>query len=265
MRKTSGLARTVTLLCLAGGVLGCNGQLNPQAKDLLRSGYDMYGRGDDRETVRRMDAFLQENGRSSRADEGYYLRGLAKYRLGDRPGAEADLNEALGRTERKDIRVGARFALGEMAYEDGDMALAENAYRQALADIEPGQKSAERVYYRLGCILQRQGRWRDASGQFRRLRHHFVDSELAKRAGRRVNGDAWTVQVGAFRAKSRADAVAAELRGKGFQAFSQPVPEDSTLLFVVQVGLYPTYEQAVAALGGVQQTQSDAFVTVTTR
>ena len=255
----------MALLCLAGGVFGCNGQLNPRAKELLRSGYEAYGRGEDRDTVRRMDAFLQENGRSNSEDEGYYLRGLTKYRSGDRRGAQADLNEAIGRTEQKDIRVGARLALGDLAYEDDEMALAENAYRQALADIEPGQEPADHVYYRLGCILQRQGRWRDASGQFRRLRHHFVDSELAKRAGRRVNGDAWTVQMGAFGAKSRADAVAAELRGKRLQAFSRPIADGSTLLFVVQVGLYSTYEQAVAALRGIQKTQSDAFVIVTAR
>ncbi len=255
----------MTLLCLSGGLLGCNGQLTPQAKDLLRQGYDAYGRGADSETIQRMDAFLRQNSRSNRADEAYYLRGLARYRQGDRPGAQADLNEALSQTERKDIRVGARLALGELAYEDGEMALAENAYRQALADIEAGQKPADRVYYRLGCILQRQGRWRDASGQFRRLRHHFADSELAGRAERRVHCDSWTVQVGAFRSKSSADELAADLRRQRLQAFTQPITEGGTLLFVVQVGLYPTYEQAAAALGGVRKIQSDAFVIVTTR
>jgi hypothetical protein len=39
--------------------------------------------------------------------------------------------------------------------------------------------------------------------------------------------------------------------------------EEGRLLFLVQVGRYPTYEQATSALPGVRKHIRDAYVTVT--
>jgi len=231
--------------------------------ELLRAGYASYERGDDAGTVRATGEFLAQNERSSRADEAYYLRGLAKYRMKDSAGAKSDLNQALSRTQRSDVRLGGWVALGELAYENDDIEFSENAYRQALTDAEPSRSPADRIHYRLGCILQRQGRWKEADGQFNRLIELFGDSELAKRASRRVHCRAWTVQAGAFGVKARADDVESQLRGQKLAAFSQAVTEDGRLVFVVQVGRHATYDQALSALADVRGHMADAFVTVT--
>jgi len=263
MRRRRDSAWAVSVLCALGALFGCNGPLGPQAKELLRSGYTSYDKGDDQATVSRMSEFLAAHGRSRRADEAYYLRGLALYRLKDREGARADLNEAASRTSHKALRVRAMAALGELAYEDGEMAFAENMYRQALAAMAPDDVQADRVHYRLGCILQRQGRWRKADAQFNRLIYRFGDSALAGRARARVHCSMWTVQAAAYSRKARAAAAAAKLRRSGLSSFSRAVSTGGELLFVVQVGRYATYEQAASALPDVRKHSKDAFVTVT--
>lgn len=262
MRAWFDSVRMAAAVCILGAVGGCNGPLTAEARELLLSGYAAYERGDDRATVSRMDEFLATNDRSDRSDEAYYLRGLARYRLNDRDGARADLNEAVGRTGHKSLRARAMIALGELAYEGGDMAFAENMYRQALADMDRDDAHAARVRYRLGCILQRQGRWPEADGQFNRLIYQFGDSELATRARRRVHCRTWTVQAGAYGRKAQADTASADLRKHRLEALSQGVTTGGRLLFVVQVGRYPTYEQAASTLAGVRKHSKDAFVTV---
>jgi tetratricopeptide (TPR) repeat protein len=227
---------------------------------LLQEAYTASAGGDDRAAITNAEAFLQQNDRSSRADEAYYLRGLAKYRLGDRTGAQADLSEALGRTQMKELRAKAAVALGDLAWDADDMQRAERMYGLTLNNIEKDQKPADHAHYRLGCVLQRLGRWEDADAHFNRVIYFFSGSELAIRAGRRLNAKDWTIQVGAFEGNSRAEAVARELRDRNLPAVAQPIVAEGRLTFVVQVGHYPTYEQAAAALGGVRQHKPDAYI-----
>lgn len=242
------------------GPLGCQGQLSPQAKLSLQNAYAASSRGDNHATIAQADAFLRENDRASRAEEAYYLRGLAKYRLGDRPGAQSDLSEALSRTQMKELRAESAVALGDLAWDADDMPTAERMYNLALNNLAKDQQPADHAHYRLGCVLQRLGRWEDADAQFNRVIYFFSGSELAVRAGRRLNARDWTIQVGAFEGKSRAEAAVRDLKDKNLPATLQPIVAEGRLTFVVQVGHYSTYEQAVAALGSVRQHKPDAYV-----
>jgi len=240
--------------------LGCQEQLSPQAKLTLQNAYAASAAGDNRAVINHTDVFLHQNDRSPRADEAYYLRGLAKYGLGDLAGAQVDLSEALGRTQIQELRAKTAVALGDLAWDSDDMQTAERMYGLALANLAKDQKPADHAHYRLGCVLQRLGRWEDADVQFNRVIYFFNGSELAIRAGRRLNARDWTIQVGAFEGKSRAEAVVADLKGKNLPATIQSIVTQGRLTFVVQVGNYPTYEQAAAALGGVRHYKPDAYV-----
>ncbi|MDY6913578.1 MAG: SPOR domain-containing protein [Planctomycetota bacterium] len=253
----------VVLGWIAINSVGCADQLSPQAKQLLQSGCSAYNQGDDEAVIRQMDAFLRDNDSSSHSGKAYYLRGLAKYRLKDLDGAKADLREALARTDSEDVRAKASLTLGELAYEADDMAMAEHMYRMAQSNIEQGKAPSDHAHYRLGCVLQRQGRWADADIEFGRVTYFFNGSELAKRAGRRTHCTSWTIQAGAFRRKGSATAAAAKLVSKNTLAVSRGVLYDGKPMFVVQVGRYPTYEQAIAELDKVKSKTGDAFVTVT--
>lgn len=257
--------RPLAALLFALTVLGCNGQvqLSPEAKGLLQDGKDAYRRGDDEAVVARMGAFLNQYADSSPADQAYYYRGRAKYRLGNLEGAEADMAEALARTTDSGLRASAMIVLGDAAYDTEKMALAEQRYLLALRDVPRGGRDGQYAMFRLGCAMQRQGKWAEADRRFDRLIYVFPKSPLAAPSKQKVRSVAWTVRVGVYRKRADAERSAAKLRARKSAAAVRPVRRDGQLLFVVQVGRYQTYEEAAGALENVRGLQPDAFITVT--
>ena len=240
---------------------GCNGEPSPQAIELLRKGYAAYSIRDDRQAVQVLDEFLRDNSGSTRADEAFYLRGLARKRQGDPAGAKSDLDLALSKTQNTSLRAKALLALGDLAYDAEDMDLADNLYRQALADIERGQPPSDHAHYRLGAVLQRQGRWREADAQLDRVIFYFGDTELGRLAARRTHCTAWAVQTGAFGDRARAESSAEGLRREGLPAECKAVLQDGQTLFVVRVGRFGTYAEAADQLKETRAHQQDAFLT----
>ncbi|MFW6133904.1 MAG: tetratricopeptide repeat protein, partial [Planctomycetota bacterium] len=168
-------------LACAAAVSGCAHELPPEALELLDSGRVACQNGQYAAAVERMDRFLAAHEDADRAGEAYYYRGLARYRLGRYEVARADLDTALDEADDERVALAARVALGDLAYDTGDIAQAERRYREAADQIDPGEPLADHVRYRLGCVLQRQGRWEEAALHFRRVVHYFTDSELARR------------------------------------------------------------------------------------
>jgi len=251
------------VLAVASALAGCDGQLTPQAVELLEAGKEDYRGGQHRSAVEKLDAFLEEHSRSDRADEACYYRGLARYGLGDLSGAAADFEAAIDRADNPEVAIGARVARGDVAYERSNLDLAAEMYRAALEDIERGQKPEDHARYRLGCVLQRQGKWLEADVEFDRVIYLFPDTDLAERAADRVRGRAWTVQAGAYTDRKLADRAARELRSAGLPAQTRSELKAGRPLFVVSVGRFPTYEEAATSLEGVRSRRADAFVTTT--
>jgi len=248
----------VLLACAAG----CNGQLTPQGRQLLNRASASLSRGDYGATLADMDRFLHEHGSSRAAGRAHYLRGKARLGLNDRKGARKDLAEALDRSRERDVRINAGLALGDLAFEEGHMATAEQMYRDVISEAETGKPPLDHARYRLGCVLQRRGKWLAADLQFNRVVEYFPGTELARRGARRLHARGWTVQAGAFSDKSRADALARRLKTGGCPADVTPVLSAGRPLFLVVVGRYNDYEQAGEVLGSVRKHQADAFVTV---
>lgn len=265
MRNTIGpLAAALVWVCVGAG--GCTPGLSEPAKKLCDSALAAFEKGDYEAAIRDMDAFLKDNANSSIAGRAFYLRGLAKYRLKDpqrRQAAKADFAKALAKTKDSAVRANSHTALGDIAWEADDTAEAEKQYRQALAYCEKDAPPADHAYYRLGCVLQRLGRWHDADLQFNRVVHFFPKSEFGRRAARRVHARRWTIQAGAYRSSQSAESAAEALRRENLPAVSRPQPQADEPLFVVEVGRYRTYEQAAAALGNVRRHRKDAIIAVT--
>ena len=256
------LAAVIVVGCL--GVIGCNEEpMTVEAVSLLRAGKGAYETGDDRASVDRLSAYLTRFERTTNADEAYYYRGLAHYRLGEMDAAKQDFTSALARTDRPDLRSRATLALGDLAYEGGDMVSAEQMYRLAIDDLDRSKPPTDHALYRLGASLQRQGRWSEANVVFDQLIGDFWDSALADRARRRIRATGWTVQAGAFRTRNRADALAADLRGGQFEPFVVPESVNGELFYLVRVGRFRTHEAAGQILGGIQSVAREAYVTVT--
>jgi len=244
---------------------GCNGPLTPEAKELLLATYASYEAGDDALTVSHADEFLSANASSPRSAEAYYLRGMAKYRSMDKAEAEEDISIALKRAADDEVRANACNALGDMAYDRQDMAAAESMYRDAIEYAQEGSQTSGRARYRLGCVLQRQGRWEDADPHFDRVVFLLPDTDLATAAARRTHSRAWTIQAGVFRKATKAEELAKVLTSQALPAEVVPIVLNSEPAYVVRSGTYPTYEQATGNAAMVQKTQEDAFVTTSRR
>lgn len=276
------------LLLTAAAVYGCGEPEAPgpsalRTAEVLRAAQAAYSRGDDEEVVARMDRLLRD-GDARPNPEALYLRGLARYRLARRvsvgegtpgPGqarslraaARRDFERALERTGHPSVRAKALTCLGDLAYDAGATTKAEEHYRDALGLAASNSPAAAHARYRLGCALQRQGRWNEADVQFDRLlwsppaeeaeggqgrddpppAHapaRAVPPPIAELAARRTHAVAWTVQVGAFRDAERARNEARRLRREGQDAVVRPGDANGRPVFRVQVGSYRTYTEA---------------------
>ncbi len=184
--------------------IGCTGAAPQRGRALLSESQNSLERRDYKDTIEKTDRFLREFGSTREAGRAYYLRGKAKLSLSQVTQAQSDLREAVGRSPNADVRANARLALGQLAFDNGQMLQAEELYRDAVADIEVGTPPSDHARYRLGCVLQRRGLWSQAELEFRKVIEYFANTELARRSSRRVNATAWTVQAGAFGSQSRA-------------------------------------------------------------
>jgi tetratricopeptide (TPR) repeat protein len=261
--RAAAVMPVAAVVLLAAGPLGCVHEPSPQAQQLLVDGYAAYQRGDDETVVKLTDAFLRDSARTTRADEAYRLRGLARYRLKEFAAAEADLAKAVERTKRSAFKAECLLMIGEIAREMGDVGKAERFYRDSLEHTDRGKKPSDVAHYRLGRILQRSGRWEEADKHLGHVAFLFGGSELAKRADSFAGAKAWTIQVGAFDRLANCAELARELRRKNLPARQHPALRGGKLLYMVHVGRYQTYQQAESALPAVQRHESDAFLTVT--
>jgi len=252
------------MVCILLASAGCDGQpLTPEASRLLEAAITAYDQKLDAEAISKLDVFLADYSRMQRADEAYYYRGLAEYNLNRHDAAREDYQRAIDRTDREDLRGRALIGLGGIAYDEGDMAQAERMLMQSLDSLQRGQPPRDHALYRLGMVLQRQSRWEQADRYFNQLIGDFAGTELADRAGERVNARHWTVQAGVFESADESRNLSASLQREDLPAGLWRRMIEGKLLVYVQVGLYRTYEQAEQVLPAVRQICPESFITVT--
>ncbi len=258
MRIASAIVWLAGAAALAGG---CAGTVSPEGKKLLLAANSAYQSGDDAAAAQAASRFLQMHPQAEEAGEAHYIRGMSELRQGQEAAGRADLLSALRFAKRKDLIALAHAKLGELAYDAGNMAQAETQYRAVLPNTPAGAPPADEAMYRLGCILQRQGRWGEADRFFDKVIHLFDGTELAKRSAIRIRATHWSVQVGAFATPAPAEELRARLARTGLPARIDLELREGQMLRLVRVGSYRTYSQAEAELPKVQAIRRDAFVT----
>jgi tetratricopeptide (TPR) repeat protein len=246
------------LLCSAAA-LGCDGALTPEAARWLQAANAAYVRGDDAAAVDEATRFLQLHAGVQEAGEAYYVRGLAHCRAGDLQAARSDLAAAAKATRRKDLAAMAHAKLGDMAYRSGDLEEAEKRYRAALDAGEPEEPPADEAMYRLGCVLQHDGRWGDADAEFDRLMHFFPRSPLSRLAKLRVRARRWSVQAAALRTVTAAAASQRRLHRAGLSSRVDLELRNGRMMRLVRVGSYQSQAEAAADLARVQAVFPDAY------
>lgn len=245
-------------------VAGC-GELPPAGRNMLRSGSQAYreGRYDDARTV--LTQFLSQYGATDPAAEAYYVRGLCRLRQRDREGARKDMHLAVGHTGNEDLLARARAVLGSMAYEDGDWAAAVEHYAPAVTRLPPAPP-LDQILYRHGVSLQRLGRWAQARDQFSRLLQAFPNSSTVPHARRAFSWrqDWFSIQCGAYQqrgsAATEAGRLTAALKAGDLKAEHRLDWRGGQAVYVVRVGRFPTYAEAVRRLPHVRRQVPDAFI-----
>jgi TolA-binding protein len=250
----------VPLVLLSAMVGGCVGAIPAADAKVLTDANAAYQGGDDKSAVQLSAQFIQMHPQAPEAAEAYYIRGLARLRMGLTPDARDDFNAALGLTKRADLTAQIHLALADMSYKANDMATASTHYQAALAGIPQGQEPADRGAFYLGCALQRLGQWPDADVMFHRVMHFFESGSLAKLAEDRAGATKWSIQAGAYDNAAAADELVAKLKATGISARQDRQARGGKLLRLVRVGSFPTYDAAAAELPKVAAACQEAFL-----
>jgi len=249
------------LAAFGGCVLaGCPAPITPEGRKWLQAAQAAYVRGDDEQAIASSTRFLELHAGIQEAGEAYYLRGLSHARTGRVGAAKADLASALRTTRREDVKALAHAKLGDLAWSARDFEGARTHYEAVLQHTAPGAPPADQAMYRLGCVLQRLGRWRRADHHFDRLIHFFDGSELARRAKTRVRAERWSIQVAAVTDATAATRVREDLRRAGLTSRVDLGLRRDRMHRLVRVGSFATYEAALPELARVRAVCPGAYV-----
>ncbi len=253
-------------LCITGFsvllliVIGCT-SLPEAEKQALQRTAGLYQRGEFRAAATELDRLIKDYDQAVEISEAYYLRGLCRLMSKSPREAEQDFERAIQKSQRTDLTARCRASLAAIAYQAGNWARAGELYVQALPDL-PDQPPKDKMLYCAGVALQRNGQWREAVFQFGQILRKFRDSPMAADARRLASWrhDYYAIQLAAYSSADRAESKVQELRAKGFNAVQEFLPRNNQSLWVVMVGRYPSYGEAVQGLNRVKRSYPDAFI-----
>lgn len=256
-RRLAGLRLSAVALAV---LAGCS-NLPPAERQALQEATRLYERGDCNTPIPTIERLIRDYGRAEEIAEAYYLRGLCRTRSGQISGAVADFEFAVARSKRPELTARARASLASIRHQQGDWTVAAELYSMAVSGL-PDQPPTDEILLGAGTTMQRAGRWREAAFQFARILRSFRDRPAAAEARRLA---AWpheyfSIQVAAFASATAAARTAQAWRSKGSEALYESIPREGSTLWVVMVGQYPTYSQAVKDLPRIRQSEAGAFI-----
>lgn len=242
------LRRTMQLVVPMGVVVLLAGCVEAPKRDraALERGFEQYGSRQYVLAERAAGEFIAKYPKDPAVDEAFYLRGVSRMARGEKAGAAADLNEAIAKADRADIKAQANRALGEMAFDGGRYEQAIGYYQAALGHY-PKERPDSLTLYRLGASLQALGRWDEARPYFARVVALRQDPALVQRAVNRKDLNGYALQFGAFSTEKGAMDYARALRARGVQAVVVREMGDRSLLYLVRAGTYRTFAEADVA------------------
>lgn len=192
---------------------------------------------------------LELEGKSSgkTKEQAQYFAGISAYGMGQDEAAMSDL-QPLVKSSDPAIAGSAAATCGIICYDR-----VQDAQAMAYLKIAEGKVTGEdkaRVYYHMGLIDQRAGRWDDAKREMTQAISATKDMKYRKVIEQRMSARAFTLQFGAYSQQKLADLRAAAIRklpgGAGVRLMPS-MTADGKSLYLVQAGNYTTYEQAAAA------------------
>jgi len=239
------------MTCLA---TGCTTGLTAQQRQWLTEGHAAYERKQYRVAVERLTRFLTQVEGKPEVASALYIRGQSYALTGLRRQAYSDLQAAVQSGGDADVVWRAQVVLGTLYFEDGRWDAAAANLRAALARMPTGPPM-DKLLWRLGLSLERSGRWEEAREAFAQIPRRVPGSQLVGGAERRLqlNAEHFAVQCGVFVERGNAEALRSSLAKSGFPASVRREPRPEGSRYVVLVGKYTAYEEAVRQLGAVRR------------
>ncbi len=247
---------------------GCASGLTEQQRTWLTTGQEYYEREDYARAIDQLSRFLDEVREGPEVAQALYVRGVSNAQAGQRAPAYADLRRCVATPTDADVVWRAYVVLGTLHFEDGQWRQAAEHLRAgaermpataeespAVADREPAASPKDLVLYRLGLCYERTGRWDAARRLYHEVMTAFPTGSAAWDARRRYNRDAhhFAVQCGAFRTSANAETQRDNLQGKGLEAYVRQEVHGRTPLYLVLVGRYGAYDEALGQLAMIKR------------
>jgi TolA-binding protein len=233
---------------------GCASGLTEQQRMWLAQGQEYYEGEDYTRAIDQLSRFLDEVQDGPEVARALYLRGVSHARAGQRAQAYADLRRCVATPTDADAVWRAYVVLGTLHFEDGQWREAAQNLRAA-AERMPAKPPKDAVLYRLALCHERLGEWQRASELYSEITRFYTGGQYAEAAHRRLqlNANYFAVQCGAFRDRGNAETRRAELEGKGLEAYIHQEIRGRTPMYIVLVGRYAAYEQALSQLAMIQR------------
>jgi len=252
--------RTLSGLLVVVILAGC-AESQEQRRVSLVQGEQAFANRQYDAAIGQLTAYLNEAHDQPDAGRALYVRGMAEALSDRRPQAYSDLEHAAHDAHDTQVTWRAQAVLGVLRFEDQQWAPAAQALGSAVGAM-PAGPPMDALLFRLGLCAERLGQWGAAQTQYRRVVGEFPQGTYAGLAQRRLDlkADHFAVQCGAFAQVQNASAQVAQLRQGGLAAQVQRDVRGGSAPYVVFVGRYGTYAEAVDALGRVRAIVPDAVI-----
>lgn len=244
----------VTVLC------GCQAA-KPRPDAALFEGESAYLQRDYHRADARLSTFIQLTNDTAARARALYVRGMTRALLGQRAAAYADLDAAARTAADTQLRWSANATLGALQFEDGHWDTAARALYAAVTTM-PRVAPRDALLYRLSLCYERLGHWPQALSAQQQIVAEFGSGPYGDLARRRVELQAghFAVQCGVYGSQENADRMVRNLWQQTLRPYVQPERRGGVIRYVVLVGRYESYAQAVQALAQVKGYVPDAVL-----
>ncbi|MCL2646653.1 MAG: SPOR domain-containing protein [Phycisphaerales bacterium] len=250
------LPLTFRVLCLVFcvfGVVGCVASESARSdRQTLETGFTQYSARQFDKSYSAADEYIRKNPNAANIDEAYYLRGLSRMSRNsptEKTAAAQDLQTAIAKTKRSDLKAKANRALGDIAYDASRWPDAATYYQKSLATAPASSLSPAatvHINYRLGTCHQNLGQWTGAKPYFQKVITSNADPAYTRSALARIDVKSFSLQFGAFRDQPNAAALVKQLKSSILATVITEM-RDGQLLYFVRFGSYPTFAEAQSA------------------
>ena len=216
---------------------------------MLATGFSHYSARQFDKSHAAADEFIMRNPNAENVDEAYYLRGLCRISRNEKNNAAKDLQTAIAKSRRPDLKAKANRALADIAYDNAQWQEAITGYQKSLTIATPSPTAAVHINYRLGTCFQNLGQWANAKPYFQKVITSPTDPAYSRFALARIDARAFSLQFGAFRDQPNAAVLVKQLTTPPLSITAMVTTElrDGQLFYLVRSGSYATLEEAQAA------------------